>query len=33
MTIFSATSFWTSRVKDVGGLGFVRKWVMRGDVM
>ena len=31
--IFSATSFWTRRVVDAGGLVAVRKWVMSGEVM
>lgn len=29
----SATSFWTRRVVEVGGLFAVRKWVMSGEVM
>lgn len=31
--IFSATSFWTRRVRDLGGLGRWRKWLMMGEVM
>ncbi len=33
LTIFSATSFWTRRVRVFGGLGRWRKWLMSGEVM
>ena len=31
--IFSATSFWTKRVMEIGGFFCVRKCVMSGEVM
>jgi len=31
--IFSATSFWTKSVIDVGGFFWVRNAVIKGDVM